>query len=138
MNGKTTSHILVVDDQDNWREALTSLLAKEGHTVKTAACFEEAANEISQGTFDLVVLDVRLVDADVFNVQGLELLQVMKSQKTAPRVIILTGYPESIHEGVLEKHGADALVLKVPPGSRFDSEGFIEQVQELLWIAKGT
>jgi len=138
MKKKITGRVLVVDDQDNWRKALASLLSKEGYTTKTASCFEAATREISQGTFDLVVLDVRLVDKDIFDVQGLELLQHAKAQESAPRVIILTGYPESIHEGVLEKYGADALVLKVPLGSRFDSRGFKEQVQKLLQKDKTT
>lgn len=132
MNDKIVGHILVVDDQDNWRDALTDLLAQEGHTVETAACFEEGLSAISQDAFDLVILDVRLVDTDVFNVQGLELLRLVKAQEPTPKVVVLTGYPESIHDRVLEKHGADALVLKVPQGSRFDSKGFKEQVCELL------
>jgi DNA-binding response OmpR family regulator len=135
MRSEITGRILVVDDQDNWREALASLLTKEGHTVQTLARFEEAVEVISRDTFDLVILDVRLVDTDVFNVQGLELLRIVKAQKTAPKVIILTGYPESIRIGVLE-YGADALVLKVPLGSRFDSDSFKGQVQRLLKKAR--
>ena len=83
-----------------------------------------------------MVLDVRLVDTDVFNVQGLELLRLVKTQEAAQKTIILTGYPESIRKGVLEEYGADALVLKVPPGSRFNSRGFTDKVQELLKESK--
>ncbi len=138
MNSEMTGRILVVDDQDNWRDALVSLLSKEGLAVKTIAHFAEAKEEISQEQFDLVVLDVRLVDADIFNVQGIELLQMVKAEGTAPKVIILTGYPENIRNGVLERYGADALILKVPPGSRFDSQGFKEQVRRLLQEARVT
>ena len=132
MDNRIACHILVVDDQDNWRAALTSLLSKEGYTIKAVAHFEEAVEEISRGTFDIVILDVRLVDTDVFNVQGLELLRLAKAQEAAPGVIILTGYPESIRDGILEEYGADALILKVPPGSRFDSKGFKKQIRKLL------
>jgi CheY-like chemotaxis protein len=131
MSSKTSGHILVVDDQDNWRKALTCLLGDAGHTVKTAACFEDALDEISHDTFDIVVLDVRLVDADVFNVQGIELLRLLKTQKTVPGMIILTGHPESIRPQVLEEIG-DALVLKVPPGSKFDRKGFKDKILKLL------
>jgi two-component system response regulator RegX3 len=132
MNATTIGRILVVDDQDNWREALTALLSKEGHIVESVDSFEKAKREISQGTFDLIVLDVRLADADVFNVQGLELLRLTKQRTEAPPVIILTGYPESIRKGVLKAYGADALIHKVPPKSRFNSESFKNQVQMLL------
>jgi two-component system response regulator RegX3 len=132
MESRIIGRILVVDDQDNWREALTSLLSTEGYEVRAVSCFEDAAEEISQGVFDVVVLDVRLMDTDVFNVQGLELLRLAKGQEKAPRAMVITGYPESIRDEVLEEYGADALVLKVPPGSRFDSKGFKERVRELL------
>lgn len=132
MDNKITAHVLVVDDQNNWREALASLLFKEGHAVKTVTSFEGAVKVIAKDRFDLVILDVRLVDEDIFNVQGLELLKLVKARENPPKVIILTGYPESIREGVLDRYGADALVLKVPPSSRFDSQGFVEQVRRLL------
>jgi CheY-like chemotaxis protein len=133
MNSRITGRILVVDDQENWRAALTNLLSKEGHVVEVAACFEDAAERISQGVFDLVVLDVRLVDTDIYDVRGLELLRLAKEQKVAPRAIVLTGYPESIRDGILEQYGADVLILKVPPDTKkFDRAGFKGQVRKLL------
>ena len=132
MNKITSRHILVVDDQDNWREALTSLLSKEGYMVKTVKCFEDAVHEIEQNNFDLYVLDVRLVDTDVFNIQGLEILRFIKDRKKDAKVIILTGYPEIIRDKFLEKYNVEALLLKVPSGSRFNSKEFINQVQNLL------
>lgn len=132
MDKEIKDTILVVDDQKNWRDALVILLDKEGYTVKAVDCFEEAIEELSRGTFALLVLDVRLVDTDTFNVQGLELLREAKMQNPAPKVVILTGYPESIRNGVLEKYGADALIHKVPLGSRFSPQEFKEQVHEIL------
>ena len=132
MNSEVKGHILVVDDQDNWRSALVDLLMKEGYATEEAARFEEAKTAIMQKTFDLVILDVRLADKNVFNVEGLELLKLVKAQKPRPKAIVLTGYPESIRDGVLERYGADLLVLKVPPGSKFDSRGFIQQIGTLM------
>ena len=83
MSDKIKDRILVVDDQPNWRDALVILLSKEGYKVGAVTCFEEAACELSCGTFALLVLDVRLVDTDVFNVQGLELLRLAKSQRSS-------------------------------------------------------
>lgn len=133
MSDKVTGHILIVDDQPNWREALMDILTQEGYTVTTAEDFDGAMEALSENMFDLAVLDVRLVDRRVFNVQGLELLRNIKAQeRSSPSVIILTGYPESIRDGVLEEYGADALLLKVPSGSQFDVEGFKKRVQELI------
>lgn len=132
MNDKITSRILVVDDQENWREALFSLLDKDDYSIEIVGSFEEAQKEINRHIFDLVILDVRLLDQDTFNVQGLELLKLAKAQKEAPKVMILTGYPESIHQEFLDENSPDALLLKVPKNSRFDSQSFKTQVQNLL------
>lgn len=132
MTVKDTGIILVVDDQENWRKVLITLLQEEGYAVCTASCFEEAMDAITKNIFDLVVFDIRLVDDNTRNVQGIELLEFVKSQPTPPKAIMLTGYPESVNEGVLEKHGADALALKVPPESEFNSEEFIKKVKRLL------
>lgn len=124
--------ILVVDDQDNWRAALTSLLEQAGHDVHTIGRFEEAKEELTESAFDLIVLDVRLVDEDIFNVQGLELLQLAREGGVDSKVVILTGYPGSLREDVPEKYGADEIMLKVPSGSRFDIRAFKQRIEELL------
>jgi CheY-like chemotaxis protein len=131
-SNRTLTKILLVDDQENWRDALTSILAGEGYSVEAVAGLEEAMDMVSQCALDLVILDVRLADRDTFDVRGIELLRFTKAQKSAPKVIVLTGYPESVNDGILERYGADALLLKVPQGSRFDTEGFKERVRELL------
>jgi hypothetical protein len=65
-------------------------------------------------------------------VQGVELLKVIKSQPNAPKVIMLTGYPESVRDGILDLYHADALILKVPRQASFDPTAFIEQIHS--WI----
>jgi DNA-binding NtrC family response regulator len=132
MSDNVIGNILVVDDQENWRHGLEDILVKEGHSVKTVACFEDAEREISQDIFDIVIIDVRLEDKDVHNVQGLKLFRNIKSLKTSPKVVIITGYPNSIANGFLEKYGADALILKAPKSSHFDAQSFSEQIQNLL------
>ncbi len=132
MRDQVRGNILVVDDYGNWRGALTHLLENEGYHVKTAANYEDAAKEFSENKFDLIILDIRLEDKDIFNIQGVELLSIAKNRTDAPKVIMLTGYPEAIPVGVLEKYKADALLLKLPGGSRFDTKMFKEKVQELL------
>jgi CheY-like chemotaxis protein len=132
MCDKVTGRILVVDDQENWRKVLTTLLTSEGHNVRTVANFEEAERALLQNKFDVLILDVRLEDTDTLNVQGIELLDLAKAQEKVPSVIMLTGYPESIRKGVLDRYKADALMLKVPPGGRFDSQEFKDEVQKQL------
>ena len=132
MSNEHPKKILVVDDQGNWRKILQTLLQKEGYDVQVNDNFDDAKFAILKTRIDLLILDLRLVDEDIFNVQGLELLKLAKSQEKSPFVIILTGYPEILREGVLVSLGADALMFKVPPGGRFDSQDFKQQVRNLL------
>ncbi len=53
MDNKIRGRILIVDDQETWREVLTDVLTKEGHKVKTVETFEDAVREISENKFDL-------------------------------------------------------------------------------------
>jgi DNA-binding NtrC family response regulator len=131
VTGQTEGHILIVDDQLNWREALTSLLRGQ-HTVQTAGSVEEAKQAIVEFAFDVAVLDVRLVDKDVFNVEGLELLHMIKEGKSSTAIVILTGYPKSVREEILNEYGVDAFVFKVPNGGTFDSAGFRSLIQALV------
>jgi DNA-binding response OmpR family regulator len=108
------------------------LLEQEGYAVITASDFEDAYKALQAQRFDLVTLDVRLEDKHLFNVQGLKLLQLIKEQQTDTKVIILTAYPESIREDFLEEQRADALILKVPPKSYFDTNDFLQMVSTLL------
>jgi DNA-binding response OmpR family regulator len=124
--------VLLVDDQSNWRKMLRTLLEKEGYEVQEAVNFDEAKKKISENMLNLLILDLRLVDEDVFNVQGLELLRLAKSQAQAPAVVIFTGYPETIRGGVVESLGVDALLLKVPQGSRFRGSEFMKRIRALL------
>ena len=132
MPTQTPKKILVVDDQGNWRKLLRTLLEREGYEVQEADSFEGATEKISNTLFDLLILDLRLVDEDVFNVQGLELLKLAKSQNNPPSVIIFTGYPEAIRAEVVNSLGIDALLLKVPAGGRFNGSEFKQQVRSLL------
>jgi DNA-binding response OmpR family regulator len=121
-------HILVVDDQENWREALRILLETEGFLVSESSSFEQAECMLNESVFDMVVLDVRLVDEDVFNVEGLALLHAVRHDCPGARVVFVTGYPQSVGE----ESGADALIFKVPQGSTFDSAGFTRLVRDLI------
>ena len=122
--------ILIVDDQRNWRLALVKLL--EGHEVSLAESVDEAKQALQKNTFDVVILDVRLIDLDALNVDGIGLLRTLKCERPDMGLIVLTAYPENIRREVLERYPPDHLLLKVPPGLRFDSDGFRAKVGELV------
>ena len=58
------SKILVVDDEIGVRELLSDILTDEGYAVDTAENAEAARRRISAESFDLILLDVWMPDAD--------------------------------------------------------------------------
>ena len=78
MKIESNTNILIVDDQDNWRRALTMLLQQDGYHVISVSSFKEAENILGEKKYDLAILDLRLVDKDVFNIEGVGLLNYIQ------------------------------------------------------------
>ncbi len=80
--------ILIVDDESVVRRAIEKALQTRGITPKSAANGKEALGFLAGGRFDLVLLDIRMPDMD-----GMEVLQIIKSRHPSTEVIMITGYP---------------------------------------------
>ena len=79
--------ILLVDDDDDLREALSEqLVATEDFDVFEGANGHEAMEKVKAGHFDLVILDVGLPDTD-----GRELCKRMRKTGVKCPVMMLTG-----------------------------------------------
>lgn len=123
--------VLIVDDQPNWREVLSDLLQNQ-YEVKSVERFEEAKTEIFEPSYDLLLLDVRLEDDDRFNHDGIELLKIAK-QELLTKVILITGYRNSIREEILKKYKPDGLFVKNPHTEEgFNRDSFLQKVESLL------
>ncbi len=80
------SEILIVDDDKAIIDSLSSLYKDNGY-IPTGARTGNAALELAADDhFDLIILDLELPDID-----GIELLRMLKSQKIAAPVIIVSG-----------------------------------------------
>ncbi len=79
--------ILVVDDEENARNALEGLLTKIGYEVVLASTMAEAREKMQQGVGDVVVLDVSLPDG-----YGLNLLLEAARLTNPPPIIMITAY----------------------------------------------
>ena len=110
----TPPRILIVDDQRNWRQVMKSLLIGGGYDVDTAASVSEAWDLLDVKTFHVAILDVRLVDRNPYDVQGIELLEQMRERlKEHCPVIIMTGYAfEGLEEIIKTRYGVRAFVNK--------------------------
>lgn len=81
------AHILLVEDETITRQVIASLLEEEGYTVTPAPNGTVAIELLSQHAFDVVVSDIRMREID-----GVEVLNVARSLRNPPEVILLTGY----------------------------------------------
>ena len=80
--------ILLVDDDDDLREALSEqLVITEDFDVFEADSGAQAMTKIKEGIYDLLILDVGLPDTD-----GRELCKLMRKQGVKSPVIMLTGH----------------------------------------------
>jgi DNA-binding NtrC family response regulator len=79
--------ILIVDDDKAFRIATVALLEDNSHTVSVATNAEEAKEMLSSGLFDLVLSDVVME-----GMNGIELLQWIKSQRPDMPVMMITGF----------------------------------------------
>jgi two-component system, OmpR family, response regulator RegX3 len=75
--------VLVVDDEESYRQALASGLTREGFTVESAGDGHEALRLFRRVHPDLVLLDVMLPDES-----GIEICQQMRSLKPVPIIMV--------------------------------------------------
>ncbi len=86
--------ILIVDDEDDFREAIMKRLRARKVEVEGAASGPQALEMLDQQDFDVVVLDVKMPGMD-----GIETLRAIKQKKPLVEVIMLTGHA-SVESGI--------------------------------------
>ena len=80
--------ILLIDDDDDFRDALSEqFVINEEFNVVEAGTGAEALQQLKDGQFDLLIMDVGLPDTD-----GRELCRLMRKQGLKTPVMMLTGH----------------------------------------------
>jgi two-component system, NtrC family, sensor kinase len=82
-----TIRVLLVDDEDDFRQTVAKRLMKRGIDTKQAVSGEECLNTLEKGPVDVVVLDVKMPGMD-----GIETLRHIKKKYPRTEVIMLTGH----------------------------------------------
>lgn len=100
-------HILVVDDDHEIRSLLGRYLDGQGFRVSTAADRRDCEQKLSDGQFDLMVLDVMLPDAS-----GLDICRAMRDRRPHLPVILLTALKEDVDRIIGLEFGADDYIGK--------------------------
>lgn len=78
--------LLLVEDEDDFRETSARWMERKGHDVRTAAGGAEALELCRRDSFDVAVFDMNMP-----GMSGMELLQRVQQDKIEMEVIILTG-----------------------------------------------
>ena len=79
--------ILVVDDEPAIARGCHRILAGAGYEVESAVSGQEGLRRAIEGKFDLVLADLKLPDLD-----GMELVRVLRIERPDVAVVIITGY----------------------------------------------
>lgn len=118
--------VLVVDDEEQIRRALRTILEARGHKVLVAATAQEALDRLMEVTPDLIVLDVMLPD-----MSGIELCERIRTWLEVPVLMLSVRSGEVDKISALES-GADDYLTKP-----FSAGELVARVRALLRRSRG-
>jgi DNA-binding response OmpR family regulator len=115
------SRVLVIDDDDDIRNLVRTLVERTGATVRDAPNGKEGLREFHSWRPDLVVLDVNMPEMDGWNV-----LERIRDMSEVP-VLMLTARGEELERVRGLQSGADDYVVKP-----FGKQELVARIQALL------
>lgn len=123
--------VLVVDDEERWREAVSSSLRRGGFYADTAATTAEALEYVSKSYYHLVILDIRMEEGDGANEEGMNLLAQLDEigLGASMEVIMLSAYgtKDQMRNAFAQYKVADFLSK-----DEFDNLEFLKRVREIF------
>jgi len=99
--------VLIVDDEEEFREMTSKRLGKRDLACETAPDCDTALEMIAKKNYDVVLLDVKMPGRD-----GIETLREIKKMAPMTEVVMLTGHA-SVESGINGiKYGAFDYLMK--------------------------
>jgi DNA-binding response OmpR family regulator len=102
--------ILLIDDDDMFRDVLASALADAGHQVRQASNGAEGLRFFKQQPADLVITDIVMPEKE-----GLGTIMELRQSYPTARVIAMSGglaHDPKLYLHMAEKFGASAVLAK--------------------------
>jgi len=99
-------HLLVVEDEESFIDALEIGLDREGFKVTIARNGQEALDKFEEGKFDAILLDLMLP-----KVSGLDVCRTIRAKSDIP-IIIVSAKSEEVDMVLMLELGADDYVTK--------------------------
>lgn len=100
-------HVLVVDDDEHVREALSRTLMRAGYACRTAGSVAEARDRLREAAVGLVLLDLYLPDGS-----GMSLARDLTADDEAPAVLMVTGVDDAAIARIALDAGAYGYITK--------------------------
>tara|TARA_B100001123_G_C15292678_1_gene1017990 strand:- start:708 stop:2069 length:1362 start_codon:yes stop_codon:yes gene_type:complete len=119
-----SAEILIIDDNSDIRELISSLLKDLGFNIRQAANYNQALSEIDKKLPDVAIIDVKLDKGDN---DGIELLTHIKKKDADIPVIIISGHANIKMAVDSLKSGAFEFIQKP-----FDSQRLINFVNRAV------
>lgn len=113
------ANILLIDDEDDFRQLVGSLLASLGHQVRQAGNGLEGLKLYREQPADLVITDVVMPEQE-----GLSMIIELRKLNPAARIIAMSGgfvHDPKLYLHMAQKFGADRVLRK--PFSLEDLKG---------------
>jgi two-component system, NtrC family, response regulator PilR len=101
------SNILIVDDEQSYRQLLSLVFDGDGHTMRTATNGREALKALEEEPADLIISDVKMPDMD-----GIEMLRAVRETLPDLGVILMTAFASVETAREAFKLGADDFIQK--------------------------
>lgn len=100
----TKATVLIVDDNEDFRESLCDILQDWNYKALSASSGVIALERMNNTHVDVVLLDMRMPD-----MSGLDCLKLISKQHPDVKVVMITAYPEE-EKKALENGAMDVLI----------------------------
>lgn len=100
-------NILIVDDEQSYRQLLSLVFETDGHKVRTAMNGRQALEALEQEPAEVVISDVKMPDMD-----GIEMLRSLRSSSPDVGVVLMTAFASVETAREAFKLGADDFIQK--------------------------
>jgi DNA-binding NtrC family response regulator len=117
--------VLIVEDDDSFRDMLSLRLARMGHAVSAVALGQEALDHLARHPTDAVLLDIGLPDAD-----GLEILKRIRDHERPAEVIVMTA--QASLDAVVKATRSEALDFLPKPFQLWELEAALRRASRKL------
>ncbi|HTH50518.1 MAG TPA: response regulator, partial [Pyrinomonadaceae bacterium] len=101
------ANIIIVDDEQSYRQLLTLVFEEEGHDVRTAMNGRQALEAFAERPAEVIVSDVKMPDMD-----GIEMLRAVRETQPDVGVVLMTAFASVDTAREAFKLGADDFITK--------------------------